>query len=83
RHIDYIVDVVGEFDDLEYDYVIFLGKLRELIQKHLDSPKPDIRVKYSWLKEKYNEAVGYQHTVANRFSDPDLAESFLSLSLLS
>ena len=78
-YIDYILEITEEFDDLEDDYAIFLNSLSELIEEHIDSPKPDIRVKYSWLKEKYNEAVKYQQSVAKNCSDSDLTDAFITL----
>lgn len=60
-YIDFIASVQSELDDPECDYPIYLHKLADIIATGIDSSKPDIFVKYSWLKEKYIDVVSAIH----------------------
>lgn len=52
-YVDYIGKAIGEFDHPE-EYPVYLSKLREIIFNGIKSKDPSIRVKYSWLREKFN-----------------------------
>ena len=55
-YIDY-VESQDSFDDPEIHYPSHLMRIAEILSVGLQSTKPDIYVKYSWLKEKYMAAV--------------------------
>ncbi|GAB6097487.1 hypothetical protein JCM14469_37410 [Desulfatiferula olefinivorans] len=52
-YIDYVEKAQGEMDDSETDYPMYLQKISEIIKKGINNKKPDIQVKYNWLKERY------------------------------
>lgn len=55
-YVDYFAKAQGELDDPDYDMPMYIDKLKEIIEKGLKMAKksPDIKVKYSWMKNKYN-----------------------------
>lgn len=61
-YIDYFTKAQDELDDPQYDfpgYIEMLGnKIRAGMNASKHSSKADIRVKYIWMKEKYNAMVG-------------------------
>ena len=63
-YIDYFGSAQNELDDPAYDFHGYLEKLREIILNGLKSKKPDIKLKYNWLKQKYNNVI-------NRFKAMD------------
>jgi hypothetical protein len=56
-YIDYIEK--GEWGNLIIDYSKqqYVDKLRQIIQQGVKSPRPDIKVKYGWMQDKYNKLV--------------------------
>lgn len=60
-YVDYVSSVQEELDDPDYGYVSYLMQLANIITRGIESKKPDILVKYGWLKEKYNEVIRNIH----------------------
>lgn len=60
-YIDYFAKAQEELDDPDYDFPIYIQKLGDKIRQGMNSSKhpnnADIRVKYTWMKEKYNWMV--------------------------
>lgn len=54
--IDYIRKVQGEINEERMDE--YYKKLKKIIESGMTSKSEHIKVKYSWMKEKYNEYVG-------------------------
>ena len=50
-YIDYFASAQSELDDPELDFPEYLEKLSKIITKGVNSSKPDIKVKYNWLKK--------------------------------
>lgn len=60
-YVDYFFKAQEELDDPSYDFPAYITALAEIIRKGLmGSVHPnnaDIRVKYSWMRERYNQMV--------------------------
>ena len=60
-YIDYFFKAQSELDDPDYDFPAYIENLGEVIRKGLMGSshhgKADIRVKYSWMRERYNGMV--------------------------
>ena len=60
-YIDYFFKAQSELDDPEYDFPEYIDNLAEIIRKGLMSSshhsKADLRVKFSWMRERYNKMV--------------------------
>jgi len=60
-YIDYFFKAQSELDDPEYDFPEYINNLSEIIRKGLmgssHHSKADLRVKYSWMRERYNRMV--------------------------
>jgi len=60
-YIDYFAKAQEELDDPQYDFPQYINLLGDKIRKGMNSSKhpskADIRVKYLWMKEKYNAMV--------------------------
>jgi len=60
-YVDYFFKAQSELDDPEYDFPNYIDNLREIIQKGLmgssHHSKADLRVKYSWMRERFNRMV--------------------------
>lgn len=60
-YIDYFIKAQSELNDPQYDFPEYIDKLADLIRKGLmgaSSPtKVDVRIKYYWMKERYNILV--------------------------
>jgi len=56
-YIDYFRSIQSEFDEPHYNYILYLHELSKIIDKGLQSANPAIRIKYLWMKEKYNSVV--------------------------
>lgn len=68
--IDYIgTSVQQELDDPELDYPIYLARIANILEAGLSSKRPDIQVKYSWLKERYTSVV---EPIKSKLSDAQL-----------
>jgi hypothetical protein len=60
-YIDYFFKARTELDDPEYDFPKYIQLLGDIIRKGLMGSshhgKADLRVKYSWMRERYNRMV--------------------------
>tara|TARA_A100000172_G_scaffold79247_1_gene65912 strand:- start:2 stop:862 length:861 start_codon:yes stop_codon:yes gene_type:complete len=60
-YIDYFFKARTELDDPEYDFPEYIEILGEIIRKGLMGSshhgKADLRIKYSWMRERYNRMV--------------------------
>lgn len=60
-YIDYFAKAQEELDDPQYDFPKYIqllgGKIRQGMNFSKHPSKADIRVKYIWMKEKYNRMV--------------------------
>lgn len=60
-YVDYFGKAQSELDDPDYDFPIYLEKISKRIRKGLKGSsninKSDIKVKYRWMKERYNKLV--------------------------
>jgi hypothetical protein len=60
-YIDYFFKAQSELDDPEYDFPSYIEALGNIVRKGLmGSVHPsnaDVRVKYSWMRERYNRMV--------------------------
>jgi hypothetical protein len=60
-YIDYFYKAQSELDDPDYDFPSYIEALGDIIRKGLmGSVHPsnaDVRVKYSWMRERYNRMV--------------------------
>lgn len=60
-YVDYFFKAQSELDDPEYDFPSYIDNLGEIIRKGLMASshhsKADLRVKYSWMRERYNQMV--------------------------
>jgi hypothetical protein len=85
-YIDYFSKAQGELDDPEYDMPTYIEKLREIIEQGIKDGKkaPDIKVKYNWMKNKFNSMVR-AYTRAEFISmlqDQDLKDYYSDLKLI-
>ncbi len=55
-YIDYF-NVMDDLDDPEYDYPCYLKNLSKVITEGLKHKDLNIKAKYQWMAEKYNETV--------------------------
>ena len=56
-YVDYFDSIRSEFDDPIYGYPDYLIEMRKTILKGISSGRPDVKIKYMWLKERYNETI--------------------------
>lgn len=90
--IDYFFKAREELDDPEYDFPSYIQNLGEVIRKGLRASshhsKADLRVKYSWMRERYNKMV---ETVTNKkhiqnlrnYGENELADFYENLKKIS
>jgi len=65
-----------------YDYPLYLHELSEIIDKGLQSTNPAIRIKYLWMKEKYNSVVkDIQKNLDNWDGDIEVKDAYESLPI--
>lgn len=60
-YVDYFYKAQSELNDPDYDFPAYIQSLGEIIRKGLaissHQSKADLRVKYSWMCQRYNEMV--------------------------
>lgn len=60
-YIDYFAKAQSELDDPQYDFPDYLSKIGDKIRKGLMGSssvfKSDLKVKYRWMKERYNNLI--------------------------
>lgn len=91
-YIDYFFKARAELDDPEYDFPEYIKILGGIIRKGLMGSshhgKADLRIKYSWMRERYNrmvETVTDKKAVATLTSSGlhDLYEFYVNLKKIS
>jgi len=91
-YIDYFFKAQSELDDPEYDFPEYIDNLAQVIRKGLmgssHHSKADVRVKYSWMRERYNHMVNIvtnKETIIrlNNSGDSELAEFYRKLKKIS
>lgn len=60
-YVDYFTKAAGELDDPQYDFLAYIERLADIIRKGLQGSthrsRADVRVKYFWMRERYNKMV--------------------------
>ena len=91
-YIDYFFKAHTELDDPEYDFPQYIDILGNIIRKGLMGSshhgKADLRVKFSWMRERYNrmvEIVTNKKSISNLSSSglPEVAEFYRKLKKIS
>lgn len=88
-YIDYFFKAQSELDDPEYDFPEYIDNLGQIIREGLMGSshhgKADIRVKYSWMRERYNHMVNIvtNKETLNNSGDCELAELYRELKKIS
>ena len=91
-YIDYYFKAQSELDDPDYDFPEYIGILGDIIRKGLMGSshhgKADLRVKYSWMRERYNrmiEIVTDKRALDNLNNSglPELSEFYKDLKKIS
>lgn len=91
-YIDYFFKAHTELDDPEYDFPQYIDILGNIIRKGLMGSshhgKADLRVKFSWMRERYNrmvEIVTNKKSISNLSSSglPEVAEFYRNLKKIS
>lgn len=91
-YIDYFYKAQSELDDPIYDFPAYINGLGDVIRRGLSSSshhsKADVRVKYSWMRERYNrmvEKVSKKEIIAalNDAGEPELADFYSNLKKIS
>lgn len=81
-YIDYVGKAQGEMDDPEADYPMYLQKISEIIKKGINNKKPDIQVKYNWLKERYMIRLNEIRThLSEKTELNDIEDNYMHLDL--
>lgn len=80
----YFIDYIGksaqqELDEPALDYPIYLSEIANILATGINSKRPDIQVKYSWLKERYNEVLEPIRATLSGSEVSDYEQSFLDL----
>jgi len=88
-YIDYFSKAQEELDDPDYDFPIYIQTLGDIIRKGMNASKhpnkADIRVKYIWMKEKYNQMVenGTRKEFLSSLQEEHLYEFYKSLKKIN
>ncbi|EMO4162004.1 hypothetical protein [Morganella morganii] len=91
-YIDYFFKAQAELNDPEYDFPIYIENLADVIRKGLmgssHHSKADIRVKYSWMRERFNKMVDIVNSEEyierlNALGEHDLAYFYKNLKKIS
>ncbi len=80
-YVDYLAKIYEELDEPELGYPLYLHKISKIIEEGLAHKSGDIREKYVWLRDKYNEVVIPIKKTAKTFSfeDPSAAPAYEAL----
>lgn len=81
HYVEYLKEVDMEMDEPEYDYPIYLHVISQIIKKGISHRNPSVRVKYAWLKEKYNEIVIplKESAKISDFLEPEVVDAYAAL----
>jgi len=81
-YVDYFRSIKTELDHPYYDYPQYLQKLSKIIANGLLFKDPAIKIKYLWMKEKYNSVVKeLKSHLHNLNDDPETKAIYESLAL--
>ncbi len=82
-YIDYFSKAQGELNDPDYDMPTYINKLKEIIEIGIKAGKkaPDVKVKYNWMKNKFNTMVKVYTTseFLSSLDDQDLKHYYTEL----
>jgi hypothetical protein len=83
HYVDYIKGAYEELDEPELGFPLYLFKISEIIKNGINHHNPSVRIKYTWLREKYNEVVIPSKKSAKTFDfeDPDAANAYETLPI--
>lgn len=60
-YVDYFSKAAGELDDPQYDFPFYIQCLADIIRRGLQGSthpsRADVRIKYFWMRERYNRMV--------------------------
>ena len=75
-YVDYFSKAAGELDDPAYDFPVYIERLAHIIRKGLQGSthrsRADIRVKYFWMRERYNKMVDeVQRPLSDKYGQDD------------
>ena len=73
-YVDYFSKAAGELDDPEYDFPVYIKRLADIIRKGLQGSthpsRADIRIKYFWMRERYNKMIDeVQKRLVGKYAD--------------
>lgn len=80
-YIDYIAKIEAELDGPE-EHPSYLMDLRNIAEPGLRSGDPSIRVKYLWMREKFNTYLARMKEGAQRNAEHELAQDYLDIPAL-
>jgi len=89
-YIDFFMKAQSELDDPTYDFPTYIDTLSDLIRLGLNvyKMKPDVKIKYLWLKERYNDLVQVCNNKKNieflkKSGETELADYYSSLKKIN
>ena len=86
--IDYFKPLDGQFYNINYDYSKQLSETRIIISNGLKKRSPDVKIKYLWMKKKYNgilkkiQSQNYLNSL-KELDKQDLADGIKNLKPIS
>lgn len=83
-YIDYFLAAQSELDDPENDFPQYINNLSDVIRKGVRSIRPDVKIKYMWMRDKINKIIvsGKQQQWLDQLKSKgkyDLADAYQSL----
>jgi len=91
-YIDYYFKAQSELNDPHYDFPVYIENLGNIIRAGLmgssHHSKADLRVKYSWMRERYNrmvDIVSSSEFIDNlqSYNETELSEFYMNLKKIS
>jgi hypothetical protein len=83
-YIDYFLKAQSELNDPEYGMPEYINKLKDIIEQgiKLGANYPDVKVKYTWMKNKFNLLVesAKRDEFLEALEDPELRDYYNQLS---
>lgn len=80
-YIDYFEYPSDKTENI-HEYTMYMKKLREIISTGNKENKTDIKIKYGWMKMKFNEALKKQQNILKNVSSDPVFKEFCDISLL-
>lgn len=82
-YLDYLgLKSLNELDDAEYESYVYLLGIRELIVVGLKYKNPSLKIKYKWMKEKFNASIKEMKKGIDFSEEPELKDAYLSIQLI-